>query len=508
MNSSKRRFTLAGVGLAAVAVAALLLAGPFGCRRKCKNLEEQYRQALQDQRAFAADRLPSSTERLDEDTPLDLVGSLSMGYLNRATDRAMRKWVKSALETVETIDVAGVKPVSVSVEPDLADIDIKTASDVCDHCFRVRATLDGRAGVDVPVLGERQADLNGTLNLVVPLILGPAEHAEDTQKAKIDAGNGGGEPNDGEQTENVVGALKFDFGRLLQEGKPLAIEGLEGLPGTWSRVLRGALESRLSSMLLENLPPIAIANFETPNVGLDGFELAPVGLAVDPANDRIIAGFRTNLPIEGTSLSKFRNQLPRRDAEDRPVDVSFALPAALVPAAVRAGIRTESIPRRYTTAGIASESGALRPMPLDLVLGTPHAPKDRKNAGKTSVELPMDFNFRTWRLPTNGVCLTLHGRAQLRLVAEDTTLAVRVDEVSFDETSGSDLALKVANWRSNRMLEAGEQVLRESLAEHNLAIPGGPWTFESVTLKTGDGIAAAGFRLKPGEKEKGEQSEN
>lgn len=401
-------------------VLAIALPVAAGCGHRCKQIRQQFDEAK------SAELAPGGASN-DSAAP-QIALSVRTSYLENSGRRLVGDAIEAFLSRTRSLEVGGVRPVEVTASPELRKFSISRAKDGCPSCFRLEGVFGGELTVEMAALGTRTVPIETAFDFIAPLKL---------------------EPN----PDGPGGSLSIDLGEAARhEGAPLTIE-LSGLRNSWRTTIERLLASRLAESLFDHLKPVRIVDFETPDFGLDSFEIQPRTIEISEDDDYATALFSISLPLS-QAPDAVELAAASRPKGDR--DVGLAAPHALIPAAVAVAFRENEIGRRYTKAGKADPSGPIR-VTLDAL--RPAADSDRNRLG-------FELHFDAWKYSEPPPCYRLDGVARGALRVRGRELDVTLDRVAF--TRGRD-GLEAEDWSSAEFLDFEKNILRATLDASNLA---------------------------------------
>lgn len=446
-----------------VALAAALLAVPsLSCGPTCKEVRSAFQAAKAAELAESDRPDTNSGDSADEkgsnddtasDQPHFAVGARTR-FFERRADALISEAIEQFVASARSLEVAGAKAIRVSATPTVREVDISRASDSCDHCFRLTGALEGSLDIEIPVLGSRSVPMEGTFDFVAPVDVRPGSESG--------------------------GALVVDLGELARhEAAPIAIS-LADLRKSWRQTIEKILSSTLTDELADQLEPLPVVTFETPDFGIDGLDLRPTGVRISETGEQITALFSTSLSMRDEPGAD-RLAAAASPAEGR--ELGLAFPQRFVAAAVAFGFRAGSIPRRYGRDGTSDEEGTLHVAVEEFQLSP-----DDKSEDAADAALPFSFGFRAFHLPESGSCHWFDGSTSGTAEVSDTSAKVSVDGVEFTDASTSDFGLNAANWAAAQFLESGAAVAEASLDGENLGFPGGDISLDSLSLRAKDGF--------------------
>jgi hypothetical protein len=345
------------------------------------------------------------------------------------------------LDVVSRVSVQSGTNIAVNTQGDVLNLNVE-ASDACENCFEITGGLDGRIGVEIPVLGEQSANLDGSLTLVAPITL-----------TRLDDGRG---------------AVQLDLTQVAKVGRSQIIPRISGIPDTWSSALQSPLSDKLLESLTRNLEPVTLVSYDAPSLGIPGLEVVPVKLATNAKTGTVFAGFTTNIKALSDSGKTIE---PITDlGEDE--NIALAFQPDMVLHAVSLMMQKDEIPRTYS-----SDGEPLRAGPAHVTLRGFNFSK-----GKVG-ELPMKLGFKIWNMQDGGPCYWFDGLAEGRVAVRGKRLEVSLTNVSITDGSLPVELVQATNWMNAEFLQGGKKVVRTSLNDQNLEIPGGKLDFVGMGLE-------------------------
>lgn len=423
------------IALPFVFLAVLSLSLQAGCAGQCRQVEQGYRQAVAQETELAEE---ASTEA----DPAQFGLAIKTDLLNDVANTALQGVLAAGLDGLSKIDVGGGQRLRVNTRGDVVNLRVE-ASDACEHCFRLGGDLDGSVGVEVPVVGTQTANLDGSLSIVAPLVLA--------------------------RTEDGRSALQFDLSEAAKIGKSSLNTRLTNLRSSWARALQSQLADALLARLLKDVEPVTLLGFETPNFGIDGLEVFPVELVTNAKTGTIYAGFSTNV----TGLEGAPGIAPVTDlADDQNLAIAFN--PNLVVHALSLMMQKGVVSRTYTTDGKPARRGAAH-----VTIG------DFGFRPGQAGELPMGLDFRVFNMggETGGLCFWFDGRATGTIALRNDTLDVSLDQVNITDSSLPDSVVSAADWAQAQFLDGGKRIVRQSLRDENVEVPGGQLQFQGMNLE-------------------------
>ncbi|MFB6350861.1 MAG: hypothetical protein ABEN55_07220, partial [Bradymonadaceae bacterium] len=311
--------------------------------------------------------------------------------------------------------------------------------------------------VDIPILGQQKVPMTGTLQFVAPITVGPGQKEGTT-------------------------AIQLDLAEAARANAPIIALELANLRKSWRHTIESVLSSSLADTLTNQLEPVTLASFRTPDLGLPGLGIQPTGLRITPDGSVVQMLLATDIPLRNPPTADALGQAARPTGKR---NLAIAVPTGLVPAGVAYGFNRGDISRTYTSEGEATDKG-----PFHITVQNFSVVSDPSDPGKKASEGEQDyaFDFRAWRLEDNGPCYWLDGRAGGQIRATDSSVAVSMDDVSFTDSSATGVTVAAANWMSADFLKSGARIVGASLDGKNISLPGGVYGFGNVELNTNDGF--------------------
>jgi len=446
--------------LPSVALAVLLVntsvVGAVGCSAQCESVRSDYKQALET--PLVTGQRSADDTQTDGESP-HLGVAISSRRIDQLLDTVIRESIRGATTFVDSIDLGGKQPVEINTDPGIADLSIKPAGDACDTCYRISAALDGRAGVTIPVLGERGTNLSGSVEFVAPIILRSAGNSKNSSKAKI-------------MLDLPAAASHGGFGIDAALGE---------LPASWSSSLTSPLVDVMRQELSNKLKPIEIARFQAPSIEAAGVEFRPTQLRPIGDDEGFFIGVRSNVDSAPTVSADHMVSSLRSGSSDANVrDLAVALPVNFIAHAVVRGFQNGKISRSYDADGRAVERSATKVTMRGVDLKTAAS-----NADTNGVDLNMGFQL--WNIPQNGACFSVDGRAATRLKVDGSKLSVGVRDVAFSGNPATRLGLNVRGWRDAEFLQTGATVLSTSLSTDSFRVGPANMSIGSLGLRTAGG---------------------
>lgn len=427
--------------------------GVVGCSAQCETVRSDYKQALDT--PLATGQQAGGTGQSDGESP-HLGVAISSRRIDQLLDTVIRESIRGATTFVDSIDLGGRQPVEINTDPGIADLSIKPAGDACDTCYRISAALDGRAGVTIPVLGERGTNLSGSVEFVAPIILRSAGNAKNSSKAK----------------------LMLDLPAAASHGGFGIDAALGELPASWSSSLTSPLVDVMRKELASKLNPIEIARFQAPSIKAAGVEFRPTQLRPIGDDEGFFIGVRSNVDSAPTvSAGQMVSSLRGGSRDGKTRDLAVALPVDFIAHAVVRGFQQGNISRSYDADGRAVERSATKVTMRGVDLQTAAS-----NADRNAVDLNMGFQL--WNVPQNGACFSVDGRAATRLKIDGSSLSVGIRDVAFSGNPATRLGLNVRGWRDAEFLKTGATVLSTSLSTDSFRVGPANMSIGSLGLRT------------------------
>ena len=418
------------VALIAVALGLSWLVA--GCNGQCRQVRSNYQQAVQ-QETELSQELPSGEEAAQFGL------ALKTDLLNDIANKALQSTLKTGLQSLSKVDIGEGQKIDVRTSGDVVNLKIE-ASDACEHCFRLGGDLDGAVSLDVPLVGRQRANLEGTLSIVAPLIVARSK-------------SGGG-------------VLELDLSEAARIGKSSLNTRLSNIRSSWARVLQSKLSDILLEKLMEDLDDVELLSFDSPDFGIPGLEIFPVELVSDADSGTIFAGFATNI----TGLQSDIGIEPVTELEDDQ-NLALAFNPNLVAHGVSLMMQKDVVPRTYTTDGEPLRGG-----PAHASINAVRFTKGRVG------ELPMLVDFQVFNMPDSGMCFSFDAQAEGRIALRGENLEVSLTELDITDASVPGLAT-ATDWMQADFLQGGKRIVKESLDEQNLEVPGGKLAFKGVELE-------------------------
>jgi hypothetical protein len=412
-----------------------------GCSSQCRQVRSDYRQAVLQETELSQELEPQGPD--GGSAPAQFGLALQTDMLEEVANTALQATIKSGLQALSKIDVGGGQQIDVRTRGNIVNLSIE-ASDACRHCFKVGGDLDGAVGLDVPLVGRQSANLDGSLNIVAPLL--------------VERGKNGG------------AVLKLDLPEAARIGKSTLNARLTNLRSSWARVLQSKLSDVLLQRLMKDVDPVDLLSFDTPDFGIPGLEVFPVELVTDAKTGVIFAGFATN--IEGLQADVGIEPVTNLEGDQ---NIAFAFNPNLVVHGVSLMMKKDVVPRTYSTDGEPMRGG-----PAHAVVNAVRFTKGRVG------ELPMTIDFSVFNMPESGFCFWFDGSASGRIALSGQNLAVSLTDVAITQSSVPGL-VQATDWMGAEFLEGGKRIVKQSLDDQNVAVPGGELAFKGLALELNKG---------------------
>lgn len=400
---------------------ALMLAGLMSCEMApCQDIQQNFERTVRAEPGFQG--------LTDQGAP-HLAMAIRLDLLNDLTGAILNSSVGQALAHRGSVSISG-QNVAYGITSTGANLRLD-ASGQCPTCLRIRGDLDARVEATLPIVGTQASPLSGSIDWTIPLAVA-------------------------RESDGKV-AVFIDTAQALRMGVPRIQNGaLQALPQQWRGLVESALLPELASRIANELPPLRLFGFETPNLGLGGLEISPALFAFDGPSNALVLGIRTNLPVAETGVSQgdLLSALTLGEGQNVALGVQ---PAALV-SAVRIGMQQNRIARRYNINGQANRNG------------TAHAVVDRFRVvpqGGQNSALGLDLDFRLFNFGSGFGCFSMNGNALSRLQVQNGRVELAVEGVNF---SGSALA-DAANWGSAHFIEQTQLMVSRTLNEDMVFSP-------------------------------------
>jgi hypothetical protein len=415
----------------------LALSVASGCSATCPQIRCNYTQALAAETELDQSLTPGKL-------PVQFGLTIETDLLNRVVNAGLQQALESGLSALSKVDVGAGKTIGVRTSGEVLNLRIE-AADACDHCFRISGDLGGAVALDIPFIGKKRTPLDGELSLVAPLILARGEH-------------GGG-------------VLKLDLSQAARIGRSSLVARLGNLPGSWTRVLRSKLSTMLLDELLGGAEAVALFSFDGPDLGIPGMEIFPVALVTDAESGTIFAGFSTNIiGLQNDPSIPVVTEL----SDDQNLALSFN--PDLVVHALSLMMKKDVLPRQYS-----SDGQPLRGGPAHASINAIRFSKGRVG------ELPMEVDFSIYNFgEQESVCYQFRGKATGRIALRPRALEVSLTDVEVVDSSIPGLA-NAGNWSQAEFLRGSKTIVRESLDEQNIEIPGATLEFQGLSIELNDG---------------------
>lgn len=439
--------------LAFVAMLGLLF--QTGCAQQCKQVTADYKQALQKEGELVKEEPPA--------TPSTHIGlGVRMNLLSTVAQKLMGSQLKDGLKLVTKLPLGQGKVVDVDLNGQTVDLKFEQDG-ACKTCFRLAGNLGGKIAVDIPYIGKQNIPLAGSLKLVAPIVF--------------------------ETRANNTIAIKFDTPKLANYAQSAVNLQIKNLPSSWATALKQPLAAKIMSHLAKQLKPIDLFSFQSPDFGIKGLKLLPSQLAYHPTKQAIFIGFHTNLPgipkNEGLTIA----QALEFGTEE---NLAMAIHPDIILNAVTLLMKDGKIPRRYTTDGKANESG---PAHVTLnsfsFIGAKGATKGTTNATDPSAKAStsndnVSLGFRAWNL-LGAACFWFDAMVTGNISLTNRVLEVNLKDIKIVNSSApgliNNLVKNLVNWKTADFLKKTQQLIKSTLAQPKINIPGATLNLALSTLK-------------------------
>ncbi|MFW6058130.1 MAG: hypothetical protein ACOC9W_04665, partial [Persicimonas sp.] len=191
----------------------------------------------------------------------------------------------------------------------------------------------------------------------------------------------------------------------------------------------------------------------------------------------VYAGFSTNIAaLEGAPGIE-----PVTDLGDDQ-NLAFAFNPNLVVHGVSLMMQKDVVSRTYTADGRPLRAGPARVVVNDFGF----------SKGRVG-ELPMALDFRVFNMPDDGgMCYSFDGRASGRVALRGQHLEVSLSDLDITDSSLPDSIVTIAKWSRADFLQGSKRLVRTSLDEENVSVPGGSLAFAGLSI----GLAGNAVVLK------------
>lgn len=415
----------------------LLLA--TGCQNECSPVKAAYNQALELEKSLVDTR--GNREKVSH-----FGISMKLDLLNAVIAKALRTESGELFELERTSSVMG-QDIGFKARGRLNEA-VLAAEPSCTSCVKISGQLGGTLDLTLPVVGKRTIPLKAPLTLVVPLAF--------TEK-------------DGQ------GVIQLDFKAMLKLGKSSFKLPTESLPAPWNELVQGKFLEALLGTVADRVGVVELYRFSPPALGIEGLEVLPVVLELNPQTGVLFAGMSSNLPglPAGTpGLTPFTG-LAGGNNLAMGVHKQVLLPVMI------SLMRSGDVPRAYDGDGNPNERGpyflTLRSMELSA------AAKADARQGH-----PFNLGFQLYHLPADGLCYSVDAEAAGRMKLVGGKVKVSVEKATLLKTSLPDVLKDLANWGGTQYLTQSAQVLRSAIDPTSLALPGAELEISSGLLQIKD----------------------
>ena len=430
--------------IALVCAAALLW--QTGCSQQCAQVRQDYQQAL------AQEAQLGQAEQLSAGAPTHMGVALRYDLLAEVAQRVLGRALDESLRLDLSIPIGGGKSVKVNLRGEALDLRFEP-DPACEECFRLMGDLGGDATVNLPVLGERKVPLDGSMGLVMPVLMKAQE--------------------DGSVT------VKLDLSKLADYTATFLTMEAEQLPEAIGRALKQPMSQRVLQKLSASLEPVDVFTFRPPTLGLEGLRVLPSQIKLVPKQRAIFVGFTTNLPGVDPGQGLDPNQAMRFGEQE---NVAVAVQPGVLVHVVSLLMQSEAIPRRYTMQGQASGQGPAHVTMREVAvgeLGEAVAAQEQV----TPKREPLNVAFRVWNLlgqggqadPTSqGPCFWFDALVTGDVTLEQQKLVVDLEQIELQDASvAPGLVQALAQWKSAQFLDETKRLIERTLTEPRIELPVG-----------------------------------
>lgn len=439
-----------------IAASSLVLAS--GCEETCTSSERSYRRALAAERTEVVE-----PEALSGDSPAQFGLALKTELMGDILDLVLQPTIDAAISAVDDVRIDG-EQVRLRSEGQILDLDVASDS-ACDHCFRVTANLDGTITANIPDWGQEQANLGGSLSLVVPLLL--------------------------ERGEESDAALKLDLPAFVDIGKSSVSARLSGVNDDIANMLEGPLSDFLLLMLKNELSPVTIVEFDAPSFGIPGFKLLPVQLVTDDASGTVFAGFATN--IEALDVPGAPGVEPVTDLAESE-NLAIAFQPSIVGHSLSLLMGGGEVARTYDLAGNANPGGdahvTLDGFRVGHDLLDPTDPAETGAdagfdagmsvdvgssglPGADAPDVPFALGFQVFNLSSSqSFCFGFGAEAVGGVSVRDSSLEIDLLDVRFTDSFYRDNLVQLSNWVNADFVQQSRTLMSQSLDKATVTVPG------------------------------------
>lgn len=415
----------------------LLLASGCASAPKCAPIEDAYKEALSSE-AQLEDRPAAS----GEESQLGL--TVGADLLKKLADDGLSEIFSAQLKHLDEIDVGDDQIITLESDFELKDL-LLTPEQSCEDCFKIEASLDGDAALDIPQVGARRSTLGGRLSVVAPLVV--------------------------ERLENGA-ALKFDLKEAEKLGKSTLEVKLEELPESWDRVLRAALSTRLLEGFLSEDHALPIFSFRADELGIPGLIFEPNSLEIDAETGNIFIGFKSN--ISNPSVEQLRAR-PNELKKDENLAISFD--PNLVVGALAIMMQRDQLARQYSSDGHPLRDGPARA----------HIPALEFSKGRYR-ELPMALGFEIYHAGEKDMtCHQIMGEAKGRIALRPEGIEVSLSDTSILKSTAPQLS-SAGSWSQAEFLRATKRIIRNILSEKYIQTAGSALSFRGLSVDLVEGF--------------------
>lgn len=456
--------------LVAAPAAALLLSG---CEEYCTSTEQSYEQALAAEHTELAE-----PEDLSGDSPSQFGLSMKTSLIGDILDIVLQPTLEAALGAVSNIQVGG-QSIGLSSRGQLLSLDVASSS-ACEHCFGVGGSLGGQIIADVPGLGQKTANLGGSMNIVAPLTLGKGEDSD--------------------------GALKLDLPAFAGIGQSTLSAQLGGISSDLANTLEGPLSDLFFNAIAQRLSPVTLFEFNAPSFGIPGFEVLPVELVTEGDTDTVFAGFATNIEALNAPGSPSVAPITDLGADE---NFAFAFQPAIISHSLSLLMGDNQVSRTYDLSGNAASDGNSHVtlgkfLVGDDVLGGPGSTPDagysedvnysaditsesaltaRSALEDSSPDVPFSLGFDVFNLASNSnFCFGFGAEAVGGVSVRQNALEVDLIDIRFTNDTLQENLVQLSNWAGADFITESQNLVSQSLSRTSVAVPGTSIEFSGLGL--------------------------
>jgi hypothetical protein len=293
--------------------------------------------------------------------------------------------------------------------------------------------------------------------------------------------------------------VQLDLKGLADSADSFLNVELKQLPSTWSNALRQPLAKRLKEHLIGRLKPIELLSFKPPELGIAGLRILPTQLRMVPEKNALFIGFTSNLPGIPASASISSTEAVNLQAGE---NLAIVIQPALMIHLASLLMQDGKIPRQYTSQGKADPQGSSYVTLKALEFGgkadrlTEQAAQAAQKKGfsvtqsaqtaSTDGRQGLALAFRGWNL-NGGPCFWFDALLSGAVKLQNNTLEVFLDDIQLTNSSiAPQLVQAVSAWKSAEFAQESKRLIKTSLMQPTLKIPGtnAAFTASSLALDT------------------------